>query len=134
MKYTFYYDLVIICLRNVALIICIRLLFLFAGLGILSFAIGYLTSSICYTITYYAYFSKYISQVHAETETEIFPLKTVRDFFPSADTDTLFDAEYSALVVTFYKQSLVKQFLTEGEKYMMTLFNILSFGEQGMVC
>ena len=72
--------------------------------------------------------------MHAETETEKFPLKTVRDFFPSADTDTLFDAEYSALVVTFYKQSLVKQFLTEGEKYMMTLFNILSFGEQGMVC
>jgi len=71
-------------------------------------------------------------QQQQQDEQELFPLQSIKEFFPTSSLDTLFDREYSALVVSFYKQSLVKQFLTEGEKYMMTLFNILSFGQQGV--
>ena len=107
-------------------------------LGLLSFAVGYLMSSLLYTLTYYTYFYTYIrhisqnqQQQQQQDEQEFFPLQSIKEFFPTTSLDTFFDREYSALVVSFYKQSLVKQFLTEGEKYMMTLFNILSFGQQG---
>lgn len=32
----------------------------------------------------------------------------------------------------FYKQSVLKQILTEGERYLMTFFDILTFEEQGI--
>jgi oligosaccharide translocation protein RFT1 len=36
------------------------------------------------------------------------------------------------LTWSFFKQTVLKQLLTEGERYAMTIFNILSFGDQGM--
>ncbi|XP_023571441.1 protein RFT1 homolog isoform X5 [Octodon degus] len=36
------------------------------------------------------------------------------------------------LTWSFFKQSFLKQILTEGERYVMTFFNILNFGDQGV--
>ncbi|KAM5279973.1 man(5)GlcNAc(2)-PP-dolichol translocation protein RFT1 isoform 2-T2 [Ctenodactylus gundi] len=36
------------------------------------------------------------------------------------------------LTWSFFKQSFLKQILTEGERYMMTFFNVLNFGDQGV--
>lgn len=36
------------------------------------------------------------------------------------------------LVCSFFKQGILKQILTEGERYMMTFFDILNFDEQGI--
>ncbi|XP_072329253.1 man(5)GlcNAc(2)-PP-dolichol translocation protein RFT1 isoform X3 [Scyliorhinus torazame] len=36
------------------------------------------------------------------------------------------------LTWTFYKQSFLKQVLTEGERYVMTFLNVLNFGDQGV--
>lgn len=36
------------------------------------------------------------------------------------------------LTWSFYKQSFLKQILTEGERYVMTFLNVLSFGDQGV--
>uniref|UniRef100_T1J9Y2 Protein RFT1 homolog n=1 Tax=Strigamia maritima TaxID=126957 RepID=T1J9Y2_STRMM len=41
-------------------------------------------------------------------------------------------SEHSTLTYSFLKQGLLKQILTEGERYIMTVFNILNFGEQGV--
>ncbi|OTF79651.1 hypothetical protein BLA29_002954 [Euroglyphus maynei] len=34
--------------------------------------------------------------------------------------------------LTFFYNSLLKQFLTEGERYIMTMFSVISFAEQGV--
>ncbi|KAL2299712.1 hypothetical protein Nmel_012557 [Mimus melanotis] len=36
------------------------------------------------------------------------------------------------LTWSFFKQSFLKQILTEGERYMMTFLNVLNFGDQGV--
>ena len=42
------------------------------------------------------------------------------------------DYDYLRLTKAYYMQSIFKQMLTEGEKYMITLFNLLSFSESGV--
>ncbi|KAF0313045.1 Protein RFT1 [Amphibalanus amphitrite] len=45
---------------------------------------------------------------------------------PALDRDQL------ALTWSFFKQGLLKQLLTEGERYLMTAFHLLDFSEQGL--
>lgn len=44
----------------------------------------------------------------------------------------LVDWRLARLTWSFFKQSFLKQILTEGERYVMTFLNVLSFGEQGV--
>lgn len=44
----------------------------------------------------------------------------------------LIDASAAQLTWSFFKQSFLKQILTEGERYIMTFFSVLSFGDQGV--
>lgn len=44
----------------------------------------------------------------------------------------LLDWRLARLTWSFSKQSFLKQILTEGERYVMTFLNVLSFGEQGV--
>jgi oligosaccharide translocation protein RFT1 len=50
-------------------------------------------------------------------------------FYPS---QSFINIERARLALSFFFQSFLKQLLTEGERYVMTLFAILSFGEQGI--
>lgn len=84
-----------------------------------------------------------------------FPLQRVADLFPSrADGEVLkkgcvsllqtfsisifcclqplVDWTLGRLTWSFFKQSFLKQILTEGERYVMTFLNVLSFGDQGV--
>lgn len=38
----------------------------------------------------------------------------------------------AALTLSFMKQGVLKQVLTEGERYVMTLFSVMTFNEQGV--
>lgn len=42
------------------------------------------------------------------------------------------DWALARLTWSFFKQSFLKQILTEGERYVMTFFSVLSFGDQGV--
>ena len=42
------------------------------------------------------------------------------------------DSAQLALTWSFFKQGLLKQLLTEGERYLMTAFHLLDFSEQGL--
>jgi oligosaccharide translocation protein RFT1 len=42
------------------------------------------------------------------------------------------DWKLCVLTWSFLKQGVLKQVLTEGERYIMTLFSVLSFSEQGV--
>lgn len=44
----------------------------------------------------------------------------------------LLDWTLARLTWSFFKQSFLKQILTEGERYVMTFLNVLSFGDQGV--
>lgn len=40
--------------------------------------------------------------------------------------------DLARLTWSFFKQGIMKQILTEGERYIMTLFSVLTFSEQGV--
>ncbi|KAF3689795.1 Protein RFT1 -like protein [Channa argus] len=44
----------------------------------------------------------------------------------------LVDWTLAQLTWSFFKQSFLKQILTEGERYVMTFLNVLNFGDQGI--
>jgi len=55
---------------------------------------------------------------------------TLRSVLPQMNAE--FDFNYLKLVKAYYTQSLFKQILTEGERYLITVFNLLSFSESGV--
>ena len=76
-----------------------------------------------------------------------FPFQSLSDFFPSttvtkhsspssstsvspSSSVPLVDPDLASLSWTFVKQTVVKQLLTEGERYVMTFFDALSFADQ----
>lgn len=61
-----------------------------------------------------------------------FPFGSVRDMCPGVlvDSETAFNSELQRLVLSFAKQVVFKQVLTEGEKLVMSVSTKLSFSEQ----
>ncbi len=53
-------------------------------------------------------------------------------FFFALMTQSLVDAGLAQLTWGFFKQGVLKQLLTEGERYVMTVFSVLTFTEQGV--
>ena len=47
-------------------------------------------------------------------------------------SDTHVDQERKALAISFWKQGVLKQLLTEGEKYVFTWFSLMTLEEQGI--
>ncbi|KAG8556725.1 hypothetical protein GDO81_018181 [Engystomops pustulosus] len=99
------------------------------GLVIFSLAQVLYTSllSLCYIL----YFVKFLGSQEAEKKS--FPLRSMMEFLPrySVSQDFL-DWKQAWLAWSFFKQSFLKQILTEGERYVMTFLNVLSFGDQGV--
>ncbi|KAL1457103.1 hypothetical protein WDU94_001766 [Cyamophila willieti] len=63
---------------------------------------------------------------------EDFPFRSLRDFLPKRlENDSQMDTKLLRLTWSFMKQGLLKQLLTDGERYVMTIFTLLSFAEQG---
>lgn len=98
--------------------------------GLINFCIAQLVCAISYSSIYYAVFYMMIKNKDLE---ETFVFQSVRDFFPRILPDKPFiDQRLASLTGSFFKQSIFKQILTEGEKYVMTVFGVLNFGDQGV--
>ncbi|XP_071375133.1 man(5)GlcNAc(2)-PP-dolichol translocation protein RFT1 [Centroberyx affinis] len=82
-------------------------------------------------LCYAAYFLRFLgSEAAAKTS---FPLQHVGELLICrADGEPLIDWTLARLTWSFFKQSFLKQILTEGERYVMTFLNVLSFGDQGV--
>ena len=105
----------------------ILLVYFIPSLGLLAFCLAQLMQSLSYFLLYYAYFSHFVTK-RTQKDKE-FPLQTFNDILPrhkSMNFDLL------SLTWSFFKQSLLKQILTEGERYLMTLFNALTLAQQGV--
>ncbi|XP_070558753.1 man(5)GlcNAc(2)-PP-dolichol translocation protein RFT1-like isoform X2 [Ptychodera flava] len=110
-------------------ILTVLLVIAFPHWGIVAFCWSQLAFTLIYVGLYYAYFIKYLYT----SEDESFPLKTVRDFFPRTNPGQKWtNLTLLKLTWSFFKQGFFKQILTEGEKYVMTFFNVASFADQGL--
>lgn len=114
------------CFLTVFLVIC------FPNLGIISFCIAQMSFSLLSVVLYYIYFW-YQIRTGASQSIEQFPLKTLRDFFPCIIANkSIISWGMAKLTWSFFKQSILKKVLTEGERFIMTIFKVLTFAEQGV--
>lgn len=116
-------------------VITLGLVVFMPELGIISFCLAQMAFSFLSMVLYYVYFIYLIQNVSNEegTTAEDFPLKSLRDFFPRTIPEKSFISWGLAhLTWSFFKQSFLKKILTEGERYIMTLFKVLTFSQQGI--
>ncbi|XP_060621875.2 man(5)GlcNAc(2)-PP-dolichol translocation protein RFT1 isoform X2 [Anolis sagrei] len=99
------------------------------GLYIFSLAQLFYTSILvlCYVI----YFMKFLGSPEATKKS--FPVSRITSVLPNFGEDEEFvNWKEARLTWSFFKQSFLKQVLTEGERYVMTFLNVLNFGDQGV--
>ncbi|CAG7728936.1 unnamed protein product [Allacma fusca] len=97
--------------------------------AVVAYAGGNFIAAIVVSAIYYGHFYWLL---HVKNDRETIPFSSVRDFFPSSLKTFKVPLELAALTWSFFKQGFLKQILTEGERYMMTFINMLSFEEQGL--
>uniref|UniRef100_A0A8C5QX97 Protein RFT1 homolog n=1 Tax=Leptobrachium leishanense TaxID=445787 RepID=A0A8C5QX97_9ANUR len=99
--------------------------------GLIIFSLAQILYTSLLALCYIVYFTRFLGSQEAKKKP--FPLTKMMDFFPrySASQDFL-DWKQTWLAWSFFKQSFLKQILTEGERYVMTFLNVLSFGDQGV--
>lgn len=107
-----------------------------------SFAYGQATASIFLVIAYWTYFGFQFRQkaivmknreLHPNDPLLALPFNSLTDFLPrKLEGQAFIGSEMFFLTVGFFKQGILKQLLTEGERYIMTIFSVLTFAEQGV--
>ncbi|KAM8914710.1 man(5)GlcNAc(2)-PP-dolichol translocation protein RFT1 isoform 1-T2 [Spinachia spinachia] len=99
--------------------------------GLYIFSAAHLVYTGFLVLCYAVYFIRFLASESAAKEG--FPLRRAADLLPCrAAGEPLVDWTLAKLTWSFFKQSFLKQILTEGERYVMTFFNVLSFGDQGV--
>ncbi|XP_022113778.2 protein RFT1 homolog [Pieris rapae] len=123
------------------------------SLALIAFSVAQVVSIAVVVIAYYLFFYWYIKNkplyskgvikskivpnriLHKlYTNMDDFDFTSIRDFLPkfSGSFNNIFDKNLSSLTVSFAKQGVVKQLLTEGEKYVMSMSPVMSFSEQAV--
>ncbi|KAM8867707.1 man(5)GlcNAc(2)-PP-dolichol translocation protein RFT1 [Synchiropus picturatus] len=99
--------------------------------GLYIFSAAHMVYTGVLVLSYLLYFLRFLGS--AEAKKRNFPLRSASDLLPhSTDGQPLVDWSLARLTWSFFKQSFLKQILTEGERYVMTFLNVLSFGDQGV--
>uniref|UniRef100_A0A3B3BVC2 Protein RFT1 homolog n=1 Tax=Oryzias melastigma TaxID=30732 RepID=A0A3B3BVC2_ORYME len=99
--------------------------------GLYIFSAAHLVYTGFLVLCYVVYFTRFLGSEEAAKKS--FPLQRVTDLLPGRlHGEPLIDASAAQLTWSFFKQSFLKQILTEGERYIMTFFSVLSFGDQGV--
>ncbi|KAM4021864.1 man(5)GlcNAc(2)-PP-dolichol translocation protein RFT1 [Anomaloglossus baeobatrachus] len=111
--------------------VTVTLVLLWPHWGLFIFSLAQVLYTTLLSLCYIVYFAKFLGSREAEKKS--FPLHSMMEFLPrrSASQDFL-DRKQAWLAWSFFKQSFLKQILTEGERYVMTFLNVLSFGDQGV--
>ncbi|KAH7642549.1 man(5)GlcNAc(2)-PP-dolichol translocation protein RFT1 [Dermatophagoides farinae] len=95
--------------------------------SVFGFAIAQLVASTIYSLTYYIYFLLKMKIPMTTFLPRFLREKNDEDYNMKTDELSLLKTS-----LTFFYNSLLKQFLTEGERYIMTMFSVISFAEQGV--
>lgn len=115
--------------------------------ALLAFGIAQLVAAVFYTTSHYMYFHYYIAKLNKcvqkrrmslkdssdEYVVTEFPFRTIRDFLPGqlTNNDSYLHRKLTILTWSFFRQGILKQILTEGERLIMTIMPVLTFTEQG---
>ncbi|XP_046667245.1 protein RFT1 homolog [Homalodisca vitripennis] len=113
--------------------------------AVVAFSTAQIVAVIVYSLCYYYYFAHYLEERRVKpmptprqlqrpmSSEDDFPFTSMSEFLPRRlDNQTAVDLKLCVLTWSFFKQGILKQILTEGERYVMTLFSVLSFYEQGV--
>lgn len=99
--------------------------------GLYIFSVAQIVYTGFLVLCYGLYFLRFLGS--GEASKTGFPLQGFGELLPSrVDGEPLVDWTLAKLTWSFFKQSFLKQILTEGERYVMTFLNVLSFGDQGV--
>lgn len=99
--------------------------------GLYIFAAAHCVYTGFLVLCYILYFVGFLGTKEATEKS--FPLMSVGELLPyKTDGEPVIDWTLAKLTWSFFKQSFLKQILTEGERYVMTFLNVLSFGDQGV--
>ncbi|XP_043406540.1 protein RFT1 homolog isoform X3 [Chelonia mydas] len=111
-------------------ILTVILVVLYPQWGLYIFSLAQLLYTSILVLCYVMYFMKFLGS--PESTKKSFPVSRMTDLLPNLTEDqTVVDWKEARLTWSFFKQSFLKQMLTEGERYVMTFLNVLNFGDQG---
>jgi len=72
-------------------------------------------------------------ELHKDDPRLALPFDSLLDFLPRRiQGQSFIGMDLALLTWGFFKQGILKQILTEGERYIMTIFSVLTFAEQGI--
>lgn len=118
-------DMISLCSR---VLLKAALIALYPHHAVWAYCVGHAVSSLLLVAVYYA-----ALVWHVRSADNCLPVTSARQLGPlRAPGQPLLDSGQLALTWSFFKQGLLKQLLTEGERYLMTAFHMLSFSEQGL--
>ncbi|KAB0364571.1 hypothetical protein FD754_008727 [Muntiacus muntjak] len=100
--------------------------------GLYIFSLAQLSYTTVLVLCYVIYFAKVLGSPESAKQ-QALPVSSMTDLLPSMTRSRAFvNWEEAKLTWSFFKQSFLKQILTEGERYVMTFLNVLNFGDQGV--
>jgi oligosaccharide translocation protein RFT1 len=103
-------------------------------LGLLIFGATQLLAAVVLMVGYYASVQRHLTAqqdkaLHIASIVELAPQPRAHAHAHAHATEA---RAVLARVASFVKNSFIKQLLTEGERYIMTIFNVVGFAEQGV--
>jgi len=97
---------------------------------------GHALAGLLYVLGYYLAFFIIIkvNKKHRDSQHTCnhFPFTSVFDLLPSHPAKFSVDGDQWTVATSFLGQGVMKQLLTEGERYVMTIFSLLTLSEQGI--
>ncbi|KAF0290905.1 Protein RFT1 [Amphibalanus amphitrite] len=104
------------------------LIALYPSHAIWAYCVGHAVSSALLVVIYYGTLLWLV-----RSPDNCLPVKSASELGPRlVPGQPALDRDQLALTWSFFKQGLLKQLLTEGERYLMTAFHLLDFSEQGL--
>ncbi|XP_011164633.2 protein RFT1 homolog isoform X1 [Solenopsis invicta] len=138
-------DTIMIVIRTMTFV---PLILYYPENALLAFGIAQLVAAVFYTTSHYVYFHRHIEKLNKCTQKRRmslkdssdeyvireFPFHAIKDFLPGQleNHDSYLDRKLTILTWSFFRQGILKQILTEGERLIMTIMPILTFTEQGI--
>lgn len=93
-----------------------------------AFSAAQMVGTVAVVVGYYGYFHSYLK--HSAPPN--FPFGSLRDLMPRFDMQQWLHRPLAWLTWSLAKTMAVKQLLTEGERYVMTISGVLSLTQQGV--
>ncbi|KAI9565003.1 hypothetical protein GHT06_008745 [Daphnia sinensis] len=138
-RWRIFVDCVMMLIRVGTLVVSVLY---YPAYTIKAMACGQMAVSTVLVVLYWFYFHQQFQMkakliknkdLHPDDPLLALPLNSVLDFLPKRiKGETFIESDLAFLTWGFFKQGILKQVLTEGERYVMTVFAVLSFAEQGV--